>query len=341
MKITEILVESQQLDEGPILNKIGSAVGKAAGTVAKGVGAVAGGIAGVGSAIKKGWDAGKATVAGAGDDETDPNAPAATAKPAATGKTPAATAPGGGAGAQPAATDINAAGPKGTAPAQNLKGAAKVAADKTAAVTQDQNAAQAGQTVYAQVKANIDKLDKKGKQRILQLLQKSVAAPTAPAAPAADPGAGAMGNMAGQLAKGGAAEPNTMANAPVSKTNTAKPGNPNAAPAAPKGNYDGDTGEPISDKGRADAAASAAFDASPKGQALKAKLDAQDAAGQAPAATGEPVPVKKRGGRKTKPAAPSQAEIDADRQRIMGVTSDSVIRTRPMMAESFSLFRKR
>jgi hypothetical protein len=186
MKITEILVESQHLEEGPLLNKIGSAVGKVAGTVAKGVGAVAGGIAGVGSAIKKGWDAGKATVAGAGDDETDPNAPAATAKPAATGKTPAATAPGGGAGAQPAATDINAAGPKGTAPAQNLKGAAKVAADKTAAVTQDQNAAQAGQTVYAQVKANIDKLDKKGKQRILQLLQKSVAAPEQkPAAPTA------------------------------------------------------------------------------------------------------------------------------------------------------------
>jgi len=40
-----------------------------------------------------------------------------------------------------------------------------------------------------------------------------------------------MGAMAGQLAKGAAA-PNTMANAPVSKTNTAKPGNPNAAPAA-------------------------------------------------------------------------------------------------------------
>jgi hypothetical protein len=38
--------------------------------------------------------------------------------------------------------------------------------------------------------------------------------------------------MAGQLAKGGAEQPNTMANAPVSKTNTAKTGNPNAAPAA-------------------------------------------------------------------------------------------------------------
>ena len=63
------------------------------------------------------------------------------------------------------------------------------------------------------------------------------AAPTSAAAPAdadanADTGAGAMGNMAGQLAKGGAAEPNTMVNTPVSKTNTAKPGNLNAEPAA-------------------------------------------------------------------------------------------------------------
>jgi hypothetical protein len=333
MKITEILVESQQLDEGPILNKIGSAVGKAAGTVAKGVGAVAGGIAGVGSAIKKGWDAGKATVAGAGDDETDPNAPAATAKPAATGKTPAATAPGGGAGAQPAATDINAAGPKGTAPAQNLKGAAKVAADKTAAVTQNQNAAQAGQTVYAQVKANIDKLDKKGKQRILQLLQKSVAAPTAPAAPAADPGAGAMGNMAGQLAKGGAAEPNTMANAPVSKTNTAKPGNPNAAPAAEP------TAAPAAEPTTPPAADPATTPVKQRtGGRVKGQLSQDPRAvkrREANAAKQQATEPKK------KPAAPSQAEIDADRERIMGVTNDSVIRTRPMMAESFSLFRKR
>jgi hypothetical protein len=167
-----------------------------------------------------------------------------------------------------------------------------------------------------------------------------------------------MGAMAGQLAKGGAA-PNTMANAPVSKTNTAKPGNPNAAPAAPKGNYDGNTGEPISDKGKADAAASAAFDASPKGQALKAKLDAQDAAaGQAPAATPKrtggkvagqvsqtPGAIRKREATarkgKQKPAAPDQATIDAERERIMGPTSDSIIRTKPMMSESFSLFRKR
>ena len=179
--------------------------------------------------------------------------------------------------------------------------------------------------------------------------------PNAAAAPATDPGAGAMGAMAGQLAKGGAAEPNTMANAPVSKTNTAKPGNPNAAPAAeptaapapqkkavkpdadaatqakvaaaPNG-YDQDTGEPIQ--------APAADPAAPPkrtGGRVKGQLS-QD-----------PRAVKRReaNAAKTKQQAPaaSQAEIDADRERIMGVTSDSIVRRQPMMAESFSLFRKR
>ena len=147
--------------------------------------------------------------------------------PAAGGAAAPATTP-------PSTTDINKAGPKGTAQAKPIQGTvAKQAAAKTGAALAGQDQAQAGQTMYSQVKANIDKLDKKGKQRILQLLQKSMAAPAAGgAAPAGKPAAGgAMGAMAGQLAKGGAA-PNTMANAPVSKTNTAKPGNPNAAPAA-------------------------------------------------------------------------------------------------------------
>jgi len=296
MRINEIiLTESQNLEEGPMLDKAGTLVGKAVGGVAKGVGAVAGGIAGLGSAFKKGYRGGKATVAG--DPNPNPEdppetsgggaaatpaasgaaAPAATpaasgaAAPAASsqqfapagGAAPAATAPGGGAGEQPAAKDVNAAGPKGTAPAANLTGAAKTAADKTAAVTQDQNATQASQTVYAQVKANIDKLDKKGKQRILQLLQKSIATPVkdpaakpaaaggvAPAAdaaksaeaPATDAAADTTAKPAAAPATdaaaapvGGAAPPadataapaNTMANAPVSATNTAAADNPN------------------------------------------------------------------------------------------------------------------
>ena len=338
MKITEILVESQQLDEGPILNKIGAGIGKAAGTVAKGIGAVAGGVVGAGKALAKGYQAGKATVGGAGDDAetdpaaTDPTEPAAggAATTTSTAKTkPAGGAPVGGPTTQPGAGAVNKSGPSGTAPAKTLAGQAKVAADKTAAATAGQDPAAAGQTMYAQVKANIDKLDKKGKQRILQLLQKSVAAPEQkPTAGGAAPaGAGAMGAMAGQLTKGGAAEPNTMANAPVSKTNTAKPGNPNAAPAA----------EPTAAPAAEPTAAPAT---TPKrtGGRVKGQLSQDPRAvkrREANAAKQQATEPKK------KPAAASQSEIDADRERIMGVTSDSVIRTRPMMAESFSLFRKR
>ena len=276
MRINEILTESQlqQLDEGPIgsaLGAVGRGVGKAVGGVAKGVGAVAGGAVGAFNALKKGFQTGKAVVG----DDPDPNAgapgytapvePAArtantAAAPAGGAAAPAAStmAPTGGAEAPapstttpPSAADINAQGPKGSAPAKAQTGAAGLALAKSTAVVdkqQAQNQEKANQTVYAQVKANVDKLDKKGKQRILQMLQKSMSAPApaapaaapapaaagAPAAPAAtgagaDPGAGAMGQMAKQLA---GEKPNTMANAPVSKTNVAKPGNPNAAPAA-------------------------------------------------------------------------------------------------------------
>lgn len=69
MKINEILTESENLQEGPILNKIGTAIGKGVGTAAKGVGAVAGGIAGLGKAFKKGYQAGKTAVGSGGDDD--------------------------------------------------------------------------------------------------------------------------------------------------------------------------------------------------------------------------------------------------------------------------------
>jgi hypothetical protein len=299
----------------------------------------------MGKAFKKGFSSGKATVAG----DPDPNDDAAAAKP---GAAPAPTDDAvGGATAQPSAGDINKAGPAGTAAAKPLQGAAKIAADKTAAATAGQDQTAAGQTMYAQVKANIDKLDKKGKQRILQLLQKSMAAPAAGgAAPAAgkpaasaSPGAaaaamtgeptaaapgeepaGAMGSMANQL---GGKPANTMSNAPVSKTNTAKPGNPNAAPAA--------------------------------GAAPAAEPQAAPAAGQpAPKRTGgkvkgqvsmTPNAVRKREKRlgKQQPQGPDQAEIDASRDRLMGNFSDSVERHKQrMVAESFargeiSLFRKK
>ena len=245
MKITEILVENQQVDEGPLLNKIGAGIGKVAGTVAKGVGAVAGGVAGLGSAVKKGFQAGKQTVAGAGD---EPAANAGAAPAANTATTPTATTPTAKAAPTTKTTSPASGAPTTSAPASNTtpaaSGAPATSAPAAGGASASEPAPAAGGTAYAQVKANIDKLDKKGKQRILATLQKEVgAAPAAkPAAPAAKPAAGgaeapadsgAMANMAGQLAKAGAsAKPNTMANTPTSKTNKAKPGNPNAAPAA-------------------------------------------------------------------------------------------------------------
>ena len=258
MRINELLTESQleQLDEGP-LGALGRGIGKVVGGVAKGIGAVAGGVVGAGTALKKGYQSGKAVVG----DDPDPNAgkpgytapvepaPAATTEPAAVADPKAAPAPS--TTTPPSAAEINAQGPEGSAPAKAQTGAAGAALAKTTAVVDKQQAAsqeKANQTVYAQVKANVDKLDKKGKQRILQLLQKSVAAPapkpaagapkpgapkpTAPAAGAA-PAAPAAADPAAPVAAPAAdpaAPANTMANTPVSATNTAAADNPNQPP---------------------------------------------------------------------------------------------------------------
>lgn len=163
MRINEFLIESQELEEGPLLNKIGSGIGKAVGSAAKGVGAVAGGIAGVGKAFKKGWDAGKQTVGTGGDEEDDfqPTSTASSSAPASTTATSTATAPA-----------------KKLAPAAST---AQASAAKPAPTGSQ----------YAQVKAAIDKLDKKGKQRILAGLNKELgtAAPAAPTTAQAEPAA--------------------------------------------------------------------------------------------------------------------------------------------------------
>lgn len=250
MRINELLTESQleQLEEGPILNKIGSAVGKGVGALAKGVGSVAGGVAGLGAAVKKGFQAGKEVVSGAGDDVPGDASTAGksaargaavggTRQPALTGG-PTAGLPPKSSTTPPSAQDINAQGPAGTVPATAQTGAAGAALAKTTAAVDQQTTAKAGQTVYAQVKANVDKLDKKGKQRILQLLQKSMATPdpkpAAATAPAADPAATAPAPAAEPTTAAAdpatAAPANTMANAPVSATNTAAADNPNQPP---------------------------------------------------------------------------------------------------------------
>lgn len=231
MRINEILVEST-LEEGPILNKIGSGIGKAAGTVAKGVGAVAGGIAGIPGAVKKGFQAGKSTVAGGGDTDAGgqaaPAAPGGTAPAAGTQAAPAAKQPGllqkigqaagdfkkgfqQGSG-QPAEPSAQAPAAQAPAPTANTQAPAQAPAAGA-----QQPAAPTG-TAYAQVKAGVDKLDKKGKQRILQALQKEVGTPAAkPAAAAPATAPEPAGLQAGGSAQGQStapADPNANAAPP-------------------------------------------------------------------------------------------------------------------------------
>lgn len=342
MRINELLNESEKLEEGPLANKIGTAVGKGVGTLAKGVGAVAGGIAGLGSAVKKGFSAGKATVAGGGDEEpaaagTAPAAGGAAdssaanksvagafkqglagnkiktdmpAAPAGGGAAPAdkpAAAPAAQPAAEPAATtEPAAAASPATAPAGGGAAPAGGAAANPAAD-------KAGQTMYAQVKANIDKLDKKGKQRILQLLQKSVGAPAPAAAPAASKG------------PQGGDQPNLGFG------------------------FDGNTGMPF--KSQAERDAGLAKQKADKAATTTTPPAAEPAA--TPAATTPPAekPAKKARAPRVKKAAPapevSQAEKDADRDRLMGNFTDSVHRHKQkMVAEGLtngtvSLFRKK
>ena len=65
-KLTEQQIQEQLLAEFDAIDKIGRGIGRVAGSAAKGVGAVAGGVAGLGSAVKKGYQAGKQTVGGGG-----------------------------------------------------------------------------------------------------------------------------------------------------------------------------------------------------------------------------------------------------------------------------------
>jgi len=274
MRINEILVESQQLDEGP-LGSLGKAVGKGVGGVAKGVGAVAGGIAGIPNAVKKGFQAGKATVQG--DEPAVGAAQSAPAKPGNTAGAPSATtAPaakkpgllqkiGQAAGdfkkgfqqgsEQPAEPDASAPATKAQAPATATQAPATGASAPAAA--QQQAPAPTG-TAYAQVKANIDKLDKKGKQRILQALQKQVGTP------AAKPAAGT------QTAPQSDAPINPATGKPLTEPER-------AAHQAAGGQFDGETGAPLP---LGTKAADTSIDFEKKVADLKAKRDAEKAAVQ-------------------------------------------------------------
>jgi len=196
MKISQVLESQQQLDELN-LAQAGQAVGGAVGKTANAIGGIAGGVKGAWDAAKSGFQAGKDFVGGQKVGATD-------------------------------AKSINQQGPAGTAPAQNIQGSAGTAMGNMGKAMAGQKPAQAGATLYAQVKSQINKLDPQSKQKLLTLVQKSVQQKQPKQG---GQQLGAMGQMANALTGGGQqapAQPNTMANAPVSATNTAKPGNPNA-----------------------------------------------------------------------------------------------------------------
>lgn len=304
MKIQDILTESQQVTEGPVLNKIGTAVGKGVGTLAKGVGAVAGGVAGLGRAIKKGYQAGKQTVGGAGDDDGTGDTASGTA-PAAAPQTSAGTAPAG--KAQPTAqTSAPAAAPAQQPQAKAARPAAakpKTDYDRLAQAAGVQTAeprAAANDTAYAQAQKAVRALPPEQQKELVALLQadpKVKAAMTKPAAPKTK----APAATAAQPAK-------------------RNPNNPDDLGFG----FDVDTGLPL------------------KSQAEKDANIAKRNAAAAPAAgTAEPVVKGKKKSIPKKKVAPTQAEIDADRNRIMGPTSDSVIRTQPALSESFSFFKRK
>lgn len=59
-------LQESLLAEFDAVDKLGRGIGRTIGSAAKGIGAVAGGVAGLGSAVKKGYQAGKQTVGGGG-----------------------------------------------------------------------------------------------------------------------------------------------------------------------------------------------------------------------------------------------------------------------------------
>jgi len=283
MRLNDILTESQQqeLHEGPLLNKFGSAVAKGVGTAAKGVGAVAGGVAGIGKAVKKGYQAGKTAVGGAGDTAAPVSAPEKSS--GVLGKIGKAVGDFKSGFAQGQGT----AAPADTTAAPTATSAAPAA--NTTAPAANPEAEKAAKIGVGQINKIIPTLRTRDLMSLQTNLEKTIASKkkAAPAAPPAD---------AAQSVAPAADVP---------------------APAGSKFTYGTADGQPevwtktakgwSSDGSTADRSYSAEIEKAYK-QSRKKK------------------------------AAPSQATIDADRERNIGITSDSVIRTSASLSET--LLRK-
>jgi hypothetical protein len=348
MKITELLVESQQLDEGPF----GQAVGKAVGGVAKGVGAVAGGIAGIPGAVKKGFQAGKAAVQG------EPAADTTQAEPA-----PAAPKKSGGIrgaidqfkqGFAQGRGEPTATASTNTAAPTQASSAAAPAADPKADAQSKVGVGQINKIIPTLRTRDLMSLKKNLDTVIAKKSAEKPAAKTA--APAADtpinPATGkplTEPERAAHQAAGGQFDGETGAPLPLgTKAQTpptdfekkltdlkAKRDAEKAAQAKPAAAQTAPTAEPTG-TGQAAAAAQAAGqdpEAAAK-QAMAANnpklAAAMQQAGEMPATANKKAAPKKK-------AAPSQATIDADRERLMGRMSDSIERHKQhMVAEGLA-----
>jgi hypothetical protein len=262
MRINELLVESQQLDEGPFTQ----AIGKVGGKIAKGV-------ANIGKDLKTGFKAGYSG-------EQPPADAAATTAPAAAAPTQAApvqkAAPAATSGVKQGLTKAFAA-PAATTSAPAANTAAAPAADATPAPAADAapaanpEAEKAAKIGVGQINKIIPTLRTRDLMSLQANLEKTIASKKKAApAPAA--------------------------------TTTAPAATPATTPAAPG----------------TDAAKDELYGAGNRPKGAKDKVAA----------------LKSQN--KKKAVAPTQAEIDADRERNIGMTSDSVIRTGASLSETLA-----
>ena len=178
MRINELLVESQQLDEGPFTQ----AIGKVGGKIAKGV-------ANIGKDLKTGFKAGYSG-------EQPPAAAAATTAPAAAAPTQAApvqkAAPAATSGVKQGLTKAFAA-PAATTSAPAATTSAAPAADATPAPAANPEAEKAAKIGVGQINKIIPTLRTRDLMSLQANLEKTIASKkkAAPAAPAAEPAAAA------------------------------------------------------------------------------------------------------------------------------------------------------
>ena len=232
-QLSEYQHQQQQLREFDIVDKIGKGVGRVAGAAAKGVGAVAGGVAGLGQAVKKGYQAGKATTGAGGADPAASGTAQPAAKPAASGtaKPAAAPAKARGSGIARGVGDALRTLGRGIGAAGDIKG--KIDSYDYAAGTQaQQRAKSAGVNSVAQHwDAARDAKDAAKAVDTTQAAQPAASGAAQPAASGAAPKVTATGGGVAPIATTGAApKATTVPGQKPAATGTEKPATTGAAP---------------------------------------------------------------------------------------------------------------